>query len=77
MGGGGRGEEGEWGRMGEGGDRCISRVRHHTQTTIRLIYSNTFGTATTAVADPGGFLGFRGTPLFVVLRACVAGLMRP
>ena len=27
-----------------------------------------------SVADPGGFLGFHGTPLFVVLRACVAGL---
>ena len=27
------------------------------------------------MADPGGFLGFRGTPLFVVLRACVAGLV--
>ena len=30
----------------------------------------------TTLADPGGFLGFRGTPLFVVLRACVAGLVR-
>jgi hypothetical protein len=32
-----------------------------------------------AVADPGGFLGFlgfRGTPLFVVLCACVASLVR-
>ena len=27
------------------------------------------------MADPGGFLGFRGTPPFVVLRACVAGLV--
>ena len=29
-----------------------------------------------SVTDPGGFLGFRGTPLFVVLRTCVAGLLR-
>ena len=29
-----------------------------------------------SVVDPGEFLGFRGTPLFVVLRACVAGLVR-
>ena len=27
------------------------------------------------VADPGGFLGFRETPLFIVLHACVAGLV--
>ena len=24
----------------------------------------------------GGFLGFRGTPLFIVLGTCVAGLVR-
>ena len=29
-----------------------------------------------AVADPGGFLGYHGTPLFVVLRACIASLVR-
>ena len=26
------------------------------------------------VADPWGFLGFSRTPLFVVLRACIAGV---
>ena len=26
------------------------------------------GVASSSVADPGGFLGFRGTPLFVVLH---------
>ena len=28
-----------------------------------------------SVADPGGFLGFHGIPLFIVLRACVASLV--
>ena len=32
--------------------------------------------ANISVADPGGFLGFLGNPLFVVLRACAAGLVR-
>ena len=32
-------------------------------------------TTVCAVADLGGFLEFRGTPIFVVLRACVAGLV--
>ena len=27
------------------------------------------------MADPGGFLGFRETPLFIVLHACVTGLV--
>ena len=28
------------------------------------------------MVDPGGFLGFHGNPLFIVLRACVAGLVQ-
>ena len=51
-------------------------VNSYAPTVLSFLH-NFFksGVASSSVADPGVFLGFRGTPLFVVLRACVAGLV--
>ena len=54
-------------------------MKHHTreeQHNNAQMAAIALRTQTTPVVDPGGFLGFCGTPLFVVLRACVAGLVR-
>ena len=50
-------------------------VHYYTHNGFSRITACTYY-GTRSVADPGGFLGFRGTPLFVVLCACVAGLVR-
>ena len=42
---------------------------------IPILLQTSFSTTKDAVVDLAGFLGFRVTPLFVVLHACVAGLV--
>ena len=51
-------------------------MKHHTREEQHNNAQMAAIALTTPVADPGGFLGFCRISLFVVLRACVAGLVR-
>ena len=50
----------------------IPYTDHYTLDIFQHVWDSNYSSG-----GSRGFLGFRGTPLFVVLRACVAGLMRP